>query len=280
MNVHLPTTLTELWPLLDRPGTGIMAGGTDLLVRERRTPSSITDLCCLERIPELGGIRQTRDGLRLGALTTMTELVESQTVITNLPLLHTALRQLGSPLIRNQATLGGNICTASPAGDTLPPLYALDAHLELVARHSRRTVPIDDFITAPGRTTLEPGEILCAVHIPRLEPDAVQHFEKVGRRRALAISVVSLAVVMRLDQGLVQMARLALGSVGPTVLRCRTAEQYLLGRSLTREHLTQAAALIRQTVQPIGDVRATAEYRRLVAGNLILRLEHSPAPSG
>ena len=272
MNVHLPTTLAQLWPLLDRPHVAIMAGGTDLLVRQRQTASPITDLCCLERIRELADVYQDSDGLRIGALTTLTELLESQTVTTALPLLHAALRQLGSPLIRNQATLGGNICTASPAGDTLPPLYALDARLEIVARDSRRMVAIDDFITGPGRTTLRPGEILAAVHIPRPAPGAVQHFEKVGRRRALAISVASLAAVIPLDRGLIHGARLALGSVGPRVLRCREAESCLQGRPLTREPLTQAATLIRQTVQPISDVRATAEYRRQVAGNLMLRL--------
>jgi xanthine dehydrogenase FAD-binding subunit len=276
VNVYLPTTLTELWPLLDHPDTAIMAGGTDLLVRPRQAASSSADLCCLERIRELAGIHQDGDGLRIGALTTLTALLESRTVAATLPLLHTAIRQLGSPLIRNQATLGGNICTASPAGDTLPPLYALDARLEIVARDSRRMVAIDDFITGPGRTTLRPGEILAAVHIPRPAPGAVQHFEKVGRRRALAISVASLAAVIPLDKGLIHDARLALGSVGPRVLRCREAEHFLRGHSLTLDPLTQAAALIRQTVQPISDVRATAEYRRQVAGNLILRLENFP----
>ena len=175
--------------------------------------------------------------------------------------------------MRNQATLGGNICTASPAGDTLPALYALGAQAVLMSRDAVRVLDVAEFITGPGRTVLEPGEILARVRIPLPDPGAVQHFEKVGRRRALAISVASLAAVLRLDGDAVRDIRLAFGSVGPTVLRCAEAEAWLTGRTLTADNLRHAAGLVRSTVRPIDDVRATADYRRQVAGNLVLRLE-------
>jgi len=194
-----------------------------------------------------------------------------------------ALVDLGSPPIRNMGTLGGNICTASPAADTLPPLVALGAEVELASVHAQRLVtrrlPLDQFLLGPGRTALAPGEVLTAVLAP-LPPAStgqsgrcVQHFEKVGRRSALAVAVVSLAAVLQLGpRGVVTEARLAWGSVAPTIWRCAEAEAFLTGRTLTLTSLRGAAALVRQQVRPISDVRASADYRREVAGNLLLRL--------
>lgn len=272
MSVHLPRSLDDLWPLLRDPDTRIMAGGTDLLVK-RRADLMPGPICCLERIPELRGISDADSFLRIGAATTLTEILESATVTAHWPVLAQAVRVLGSPLIRHQATLGGNIVTASPAGDTLPALYVLDAAVELAAADGARTMPVSEFVTGPGQTRLGPGEILTAVRIPRPAPDAVQHFEKVGKRQALAISVASLAAMFRLDGGRIRDLRLALGSVGPTVLRCVEAEQWLTGRELHADTLHQAAAMVRAGARPITDVRASADYRRQVAGNLLLRLE-------
>jgi xanthine dehydrogenase FAD-binding subunit len=176
-------------------------------------------------------------------------------------------------LIRNQATLGGNLCTASPAGDGLPPLLALDASLELASEHDARTLGVEEFLLGLGRSALKPGEIVLAVRIPLPPKGAVQHFEKVGKRRSLAIAVASLAACLRLENGLVAEARLAFGSVAPSAMRCRDAEGELVGRPLLHETLEAAARRVRDAVRPISDVRASAEYRREVAGNLVLRLE-------
>lgn len=164
-----------------------------------------------------------------------------------------------------------------PAGDTLPALYALGAQVTLMSRNSERVMDVADLIIGPGRTALEPGEILARVRIPLPKPGTVQHFEKVGRRRALAISVASLAALLRLDGDIIRDIRLTCGSVAPTVLRCAEAEAWLTGRTLTSGNLRHAAGLVRAAVRPIDDVRATADYRRQVAGNLLLRLEaHRP----
>lgn len=272
MSVQIPISLDELWPLLRDPDTRVMAGGTDLLVK-RRAGLMSGPIRCLERIPELRGIISDENGLRIGAATTLTEILESAAVTAHWPVLTQAVRVLGSPLIRHQATLGGNIVTASPAGDTLPALHVLEAAVELASKDGVRTMPVAEFITGPGQTRLEHGEILAAVRIPRPEPGTIQHFEKVGKRHALAISVASLAAMLRLDRGRIQTIRLALGSLGPTVLRCDAAEKWLAGRKLDADTLLQAADLVRASVHPIADVRATAEYRRQVAGNLLLRLE-------
>jgi CO/xanthine dehydrogenase FAD-binding subunit len=184
-----------------------------------------------------------------------------------------ALGVLGSPLIRNMGTIGGNICTASPAGDTLPPLYALGAEVELLSRDGERRMPIRDFITGPARTRLAQQEILAAIRVAKPAPSCVQHFEKVGLRNALACSMVSLAALVDLSlEGVVEKAALAWGSVGPTVVECSEAETVLVGRKLTLETLKEAAATVRERVSPISDVRADADYRRRVSGNLLLRL--------
>ena len=271
----LPGSLAELWELMEaHPGAALLAGGSDLLPRRRAGLIDPPALLGLEGIAELRRVHDEEPGwLFLGATARHAELLRHPLVQARLPLLIQALRVLGSPLIRNQGTLGGNLCTASPAGDTLPPLYALQAQVELRSAGSSRRLGMADFILGPGRTALAPGEILYGLWVPTGQPWTLAHFEKVGLRRALAIAVVSLAALLSLDDaGLVREARLALGSVGPTVLRAPRAEAALLGQRLESAVLEHAAALLRQEVSPMDDARASADYRRQVAGNLLLRL--------
>lgn len=268
--VHRPTSLAALWPLLD-DGARPMAGGTDLLTRGRGR--SLGEVALLEGIAGLDGIVSEAGWLRIGATATHARVLRHPVVRERLAVLAQALTSLGSPLIRNMGTLGGNCITASPAGDTLPPLYALDALVELVSRDGARRLPVSEFLVAPGRTTLAPGEILAAFLVPLPPAGALHHFEKVGRRDALAIAVASLAaLVVRDEAGQVTEARLAVGSLAPTVVRCREAEALLCEGRLDRETLLAAGQLIRKRIAPIDDIRATAAYRREVAGKLPLRL--------
>lgn len=268
--VFRPASLDALWPLLDH-GATVMAGGTDLLVR--RHGEAPFDVALLEGIDALGQIREEAGLVRLGAAATHAALARHPLVRERLPALARALSTLGSPLVRNMGTLGGNIVTASPAADTLPPLYALDAQVELASSGGLRRLPLAALILGPGRVALAPGEIVAALLVRPPRADALQHYEKVGRRNALAIAVASLAVIIATGaDGRVTEARIALGSVSPTVLRCTAAEETLTGKRLTRDGLGEAADRIRQAVSPIDDVRATAAYRRQVAGNLLLRL--------
>lgn len=270
--LHQPTTFEELWPLL-AAGAKPLAGGTDGLVQARRAGGLAIDCVSLSRIPELTRIGCEGGRIRLGAAATHAELLESDLVRDRLDVLVQALRTLGSPLVRNRGTLGGNLGTASPAGDCLPPLLVLDADIELRSRNGVRTVPLEAFLLGPGKTARKPGEIITAALVDPPKDGAVQHFEKVGLRRALAVAVASLAALVERDgEGVATKVRLAFGSVGPTALRVREAEAALVGARLDEDALREAAALVRTAVRPIDDCRASAAHRRRLAGNLLFKL--------
>jgi xanthine dehydrogenase FAD-binding subunit len=275
--VLVPRKLEELWPMLhEHPEAALMAGGTDLLVRRRAGIVSPEVIVCLEHVAELQGVHRQGDELVIGAATTHTRCLASSEIQAHAPVLHQALGRVGGPQIRNMGTIGGNICTASPAGDSLPALTVLRARVELRSKGAKRLLPLSEFILGPGRTAFGPGEILTGVRIPLDDGFTVRHFEKVGQRQAMAIAVVSLAAMIRLGSGgIVREARLALGSVGPTIVEPQSAEDCLVGRRLSTTALREAARLVRDAVSPIDDIRASADYRRQVAGNLLMRLRAS-----
>jgi CO/xanthine dehydrogenase FAD-binding subunit len=281
--VHLPRDLGELWAALENePEAALYAGGTDLLVKLRQGIVPAPALICLERIEDLKRIEDRPNEVVLGAGATHAQLLDHPAVRRHCPVLVKALSVLGSPPIRHMGTIGGNLVTASPAGDSLPPLYVLKAEVEVRSRERTRRTPVSEFIQGPGQVDLRPGEIVAAVHVPKPDRFNLHHFEKVGRRAALAIAVASLAAILAVsDQGEVQEARLAWGSVGPTVIVSPAAEEALINGPLTPERLEAAADLAREAVRPIDDLRATAAYRRQVSGNLVRRLadpiQFSPA---
>jgi xanthine dehydrogenase FAD-binding subunit len=259
--------------MAEHPRAALYAGGTDLLVKLRSGLLDPPVLICLERIEELKGTADQGEEIFIGGATTHAALLADPLIQGHFPVLIKALKVLGSPLVRRMGTIGGNLITASPAGDTLPPLYVLGAEVELRNEKSRRHLPVKDFILGPGKTLLASGEILSGVRLRKQPEINVHHFEKVGSRKALAIAVVSLAAALQINpDGLVQKARLAWGSVGPTLVTCREAEAALEGNPLSLEILEKAAAMARRAVSPIDDLRAGAGYRRQVAGNLLFRL--------
>lgn len=269
-----PESLDDVLELVERhPDARLLAGGTDLLVRLRREPSTAT-LISLERVAGLRAIETTRDdgALAIGATTRIAELADSSVLADRAPLLQRAAQAFGAPAIRNMATLGGNLCTASPAGDCLPPLYALGAQVELISAAGCRRLPIADFILAPGRTVLARGEVVTRVLLPAREPFAWQSYEKIGRRRSLAISVVSFAGLLRLaDAQRVAEVHLAWGAVGPTVVSAPEIADGMVGRTLDPALIDAAVENARAVVQPIDDLRAGAGYRRALVGNLLRR---------
>ncbi len=273
-DVLLPGSLEELWRCFDeKPMALVFAGGTDLLVKMYNGSLDCEALICLERISQLQGVSEHGDSIRIGACTTHSRLLREPLIGKFLPALWKAIARIGSPPVRNMGTIGGNIRTASPAGDTLPPLYAMKAEVELLSREGTRRMDLSEFIHGPGATALESAEIVSAVWVKKPEEFDLQHFEKVGLRSALACSVASFAALLKLTpEKTVKKVSLAWGSVAPTVFRCPAAEEALAGKTLCLESLREAAGIVRKAVSPISDVRADAEYRREVAGNLMFRL--------
>ncbi|MBU1055715.1 MAG: FAD binding domain-containing protein [Proteobacteria bacterium] len=280
-HIFLPQSLNELWQIFaEYPGAKVFGGGTDLFVWMRSRRIDPETIIGLERIDELCGVYETADGVRIGAATTHEIMLENPVIKSMFPVLTQALKTLGSPHIRHVATIGGNIMTASPAGDTLPPLYVLGAKVELLSAQGLRCLPLDAFIRGPGQTVLETGEILSAVIISRPSEITFQYFEKVGLRDAMACAVASLAAVIGfLESGRIESARFAWGSVGPTVIRLPEIESVLVGQPLDKQHMKALIPLVRERLFPITDIRAGADYRRLVAGNLLLRLPEVVASS-
>lgn len=276
--VCLPHKLEELWSSMqENPGALLFAGGTDLLVKMRSGRVDASRLIGLEQLSELKGISKDKGIIRIGACVTHTELLSSPLIAKHLPVLHQALVTLGSPPIRNMGTIGGNICTASPAGDTLPPLYVLDAGLEIAFANGCRLTPIKDFITAPGKNSLREGEILSAICVKIPAQPNLQRFEKIGQRQSMSCSIASLAALLKvLESGIIESAHLAWGSVGPTVVTDINIEAFLTGKKLARETISATAEMAALSVAPIDDVRASADYRRLVSGRLLLRLLNLP----
>ena len=234
-----------------------LAGCTDVYVnlhfgatKERR----FIDLWPIAELRGIGGDRQT---LRLGALTTYSELAASTLVRTRIPMLVGAAQEIGGRQIQNRGTIGGNIVNASPAGDSLPPLAAADAVIVLQSATSERRVPINEFYTGYRTTIRQNDELVVAVEIPRIEGQ--QYWRKVGTRRAQAISKVMCAAVRG------PQVRVALGSVAETVVRVPRTESVLSGRGT----LEEAQAALRAEIKPIDDIRSTAEYRRQVSANLL-----------
>ena len=273
MQVLFPQSLAELHILRQEiPDGRILAGGTDLLVKLRHTRKKPPALFALERIDELGEVTISDTEITIGAAVTLQRLLECDTVKTEFSALFRAMETLASPPVRHGATLAGNICTASPAGDSVPPLVVFGATIEISSPSGCRSIPLADFIRGPGMTVLQPSEVVTAVRIRRPISPRQSVYHKVGKRRAMAIAVASMAALLEEDEPGGRRIRLAWGSVGPTVITSPAIERLLEERGFDTPVLCEAGQLLADIVRPIDDVRASAEYRRRLAANLLLRL--------
>ena len=266
-----PGTLPEALALLASGAWRPIAGGTDAMVERAAGIPDARGYLDLGALDELRGIRLEDGALVLGAATTYDELRRSPLVGTHVPVLAEMARQVGAVQIQNRGTLGGNIATASPAGDSLPVLLALDAEIVVGSTRGERTIAAAVFFPAYRRTALAADELILRIRVP-IRSDRTVVFRKVGTRQAQSISVVVLAVAWRPEDGAWHDVRVALGSVAPTPIRARAAETALEGAPPSKEVAAVAAATLAAEIAPIDDVRSTAEYRREVAGRVLHRI--------
>src|SRR3954468_2881230 len=271
--IETPRTLTEAFAIL---ATGVhrpIAGGTDVMVQITGEigppPERMIDL---SRLDELRGIGLDRGDLRLGALTTYTDIRRSALCREHLPALVEAAATIGAAQIQNRGTIGGNVANASPAGDTLPVLLATDATIVVAGPRGERRIVATEFWTGYRKTALEAGELVTAVRIPLVAGREVR-FRKIGTRRAQAISKVVMALAWRdsRETGWSDV-RLGLGSVAERPIRASETEAVLEGAAPTPATAEQAARTLAAEIEPIDDVRSTAEYRRVVAARVLHRL--------
>jgi CO/xanthine dehydrogenase FAD-binding subunit len=268
-----PSRLAEAVALRAAHGAIPFAGGTDLMVKLRRgagaLPAFERPVLFLDRCEELRQIGTGSGMVEIGAMLTLHALTESSLVH---PCLREAILQMGGPALRTVATIGGNICNASPAGDTLPFLYAFDAVLSLVSPAGERHVGIAEFITGPGKISIRKDELLRCIRIPAWNP---AHFfwRKVGTRRANALTKISIAAFADRDSGTIHRARISLGAVAPTVIRLTQLEAMLEnGDARSGAGLNGTVdRIVRSSVHPIDDQRSTSEYRQRVAVGLVAR---------
>lgn len=273
-----PRDLAEAVRLAAEQGKPL-AGGTDLFVRVRKGTEAAPFLVYVGELAEVRGIRETASGIEIGAAATHAEIL-AHPVTERFPILWLALQTIGSPAIRAMGTLGGNLANASPAGDGLIPLYLLEARVNLVGPTGERVLGVEEFVRGPGKTALGQGELIRSIFVPFPRDGSYPYFRKVGRRKALYIAVASLGALVWLEDGVIREARLALGSVAPTVVRPREIERALAGRPLTAEALTELRDALSSVARPISDLRASADYRRQVAGNILLDLAHTVQTTG
>jgi CO/xanthine dehydrogenase FAD-binding subunit len=267
-----PRTLTEAYGFLAAGPHRPIAGGTDVMVQITgelgQAPDRMIDLW---RLNELRGIAADGRAVTLGALTTYTEIRQSAVCREHLPALVAAAATIGAAQIQNRGTLGGNAANASPAGDTLPILLATDAEIVVGGPRGERTIAAAEFWVAYRRTALEPDELVLRIRIP-IGAGREVRFRKIGTRRAQAISKVVMALAWQERGASWSDVRLALGSVADRPIRARTTEAVLDGASPTSATADRAAESLAAEIQPIDDVRSTADYRRAVAARVLHRL--------
>jgi xanthine dehydrogenase iron-sulfur cluster and FAD-binding subunit A len=266
-----PQSLAETLSLLaqHQGEARIVAGGTDIVVELSRGIRPTNTLIDITAVSGLRGIALEDGVISLGALTTHNDVVASRLCREQALPLAQACWEVGAPQIRTRGTVAGNLVTASPANDTITPLTALDAEVVLQSVKGERRLALHDFYVGVRRTALAPDELVREIRFPAMQPHQRGRFVKLGLRRAQAISVIDLAIVLTFDDEVVSDARIALGSLAPTIVRATGAEQFLLGQALTPEICERAGELASEAVSPIADVRGSAEYRLQTLRNLL-----------
>ena len=269
---HRPARLVEALELLaGRPGARVLAGGTDLLIQIKTGEAKPSALVQVLDVPELSRL-QIAGGLTIGCAVPLYRLEEEPLLGQRYTALHEAVRALASVQVRTMATLGGNLCNASPSADTAGPLIVLGAEVEIAGlargKAATRRVPLAGFFTGPGSTVLKPGELAVALHVPEPPASSGSAFSKLGRV-TLDMAKVSASAYLERSGSSVRTVRLVIGGAAPTPVRAAAVEKALTGAAFSPAAVEEAAARVQESISPIDDVRSTAEYRRLMAPVLL-----------
>ena len=261
-----PSSITDALLLLDaKREARVLAGGTDLLVQLKQRELSAECLIDLKLIPELRGVELGEDNhLHVGALTTVSEIIGSDIVNDEIPILRQVAESMGSWQVRNKATIGGNICRAAPSADFAPVLLALDAQLKIVNSRAERIVNLTNFFTGPGKTVLQRNDILQEIIIQVPSGSWALEYGRQSRRKTMDLALVNVAVFLMLDsrKSVCEDIRIAVGSVAPTPVRARNAEQYLSKAEISTERINTASRMAAEETDPISDVYGSAWYKR------------------
>ena len=258
---YAPDSVEELLELLkSKPNAKLIAGGTDLLLQMKEGTAQPETVVSLKNVEELGGFSVSKNGYRLGTGMTLRRITRSNELTQNFPGLIYAAGVVASEQIRSLATLGGNICNASPSADMVPPLIALDAVVQLVSSQGQRDIPLSEFFKGPGESVLKSGEILHSIFLP--QPSGSMIYSKHAPRKYMDLAVVGVAVRLAKKHGKINEARVALGAVGPVPFRAEKTEALLAGQTLTTELMREAGEMAAGECVPIDDIRGSAWYRK------------------
>jgi carbon-monoxide dehydrogenase medium subunit len=274
MEYVAPKTLEEFFKELEGKSGQVKfaAGCTNVIPDLRARAVSPKFLVNLQGLEGMAGIEEEKEAVSIGALTTMTELAASGIIKKWAPSLASAALQMGNPLVRNRATLGGNLADASPAADSAPPLLSLEAVIHTVqADGAKRQIPVERFFAGPNRTVLAGEELIARVTFPKPKDPSKSAYIKLGLRNASAISVVSIALLLETEGAVCRKARVSLGSVAPTPMRAYGVEKALEGKEASETLKRACGDMIKKEISPISDIRASAEYRRWTASVLFRR---------
>jgi carbon-monoxide dehydrogenase medium subunit len=273
LEIYSPISLDEALQLKKTHGEEmqILAGGTDVLVHIQNNMDLLKKkkLLNISKIETLSYVNETQNDIEIGPLVTHSQLTQSQAIAQYVPALSKAAGFVGSPQIRNQGTIGGNIVNASPAADTLPVLYARDASVEVSTLNGEKLISIADFITGPGTVDIDPTGIVTKIIAPKM-PDYTGDYQSLRQRKSMSINVVSLCVESLVsDDGVIEDIRIALGAVSPTVVRAEKTEKLLQGKKLTIKLIEKARRSVSGECVPINDIRSNQKYRSQMTGVLL-----------
>ncbi|GAB4115136.1 MAG: xanthine dehydrogenase family protein subunit M [Candidatus Caldatribacteriota bacterium] len=269
-----PQQIPEALEILSKYGKEIkiIAGGTDLLVQYYDRLYEITGWLDLKNLTELKKIELNSSDVSIGAMVTHSQLEKSPPIKKYFPILSQAAAEIGSPQIRNRGTIGGNIVNASPAGDLLSPLIAYETKFVLLSQDEESIIPAEQFFTGPKKTILKPNQLLSQVILPLPPQNCYSSWIKVGKRRALAISTLALAIVVKMseDNQIIQKVKVCLSSVAPTPVEIKEVEEEMIGKSFNQLNFVKLGQIVKDKISPIDDIRGTKEYRKEVARRIMI----------